>query len=681
MRYVLAIAVALAAVVVPVLAQEEPAELPVTRIVLFRSGVGYFEHSGQVEGNARARLGFKEAQINDVLKSMILMDLDGGSIGAVTYPAKEPLQRALESFGIDLSGNPGLAEILRQVRGAVVTVQAPDKLTGKVLGVETRQKRIIEGGATTIVTETVLNIVTPTGVKAIPTDSIHLIQLQDEDLQAELNKALDLLIDSRDMDHKPVDVAFNGEGERRVRLGYIVEAPVWKTSYRLDLSGEDAQLQGWAIVENTTDADWQNVELSLVSGRPVSFVMDLYTPLFAPRPVVEPELYANLMPRKYAEGFAEREKEAMEFDDERKSEAQGLRRGRAADRAAYAPEMARAATNAARDLSLAAGVAAAAATQEAGELFRFDIEKPVTLARRGSAMLPIVAQAVKAEKVSIYNQSVDSKHPMNGAYITNNTGVKLPGGPITVFDDATYAGDAQVDTLVPGDERLISYALDLNVSVDPSQRSTSDIVSGRIVDGVLHLRREHRYSHTYKLKNKAGEERQVIVEHPFNAGRELVQPEKFAEKTESLYRFRVPVEEDATEDFVVEERQVVGETVALIGQSPDRLVYYVRQGKLSQQVRDAIDKLAGMKREQASLEADLNQAQSRLKAIVDGQERLRRNLQTVGQGSELGRRYLAKLGEEEDEIEKLQTQIADLEDKVSAKQEEIANYLKDLDLD
>ena len=126
-------------------------------------------------------------------------------------------------------------------------------------------------------------------------------------MQEELDRALAAVAGARDQDKKPVDIRFNGQGDRHVRLGYVVETPIWKASYRLVLPGKDAKdkqgmLQGWAIVDNQTDNDWKDVRLSLVNGRPISFIQDLYQPLYVPRPTVVPELYASLRPQEYDDG-------------------------------------------------------------------------------------------------------------------------------------------------------------------------------------------------------------------------------------------------------------------------------------------------------------------------------------------------------------------------------------------
>ncbi|MCD4699087.1 MAG: DUF4139 domain-containing protein, partial [Phycisphaerae bacterium] len=263
--------VACMAMATPAWAAEETT-MPVTKVTAFSSGVAYFEHNGEVVGDTEVLLKFKVAQINDVLKSLVAMDLsDGkGSVTGVSYASRDPISRALKSFGIDISGDPTLGQLLRQIRGATVVISAPSKITGKILGVETKTKQILPSN--TLIRQEILNLRTPGGIKSIPLDSISDLALADEKLNSELNKALALLVESRDSNRKPVKINFTGDGKRPVRIGYINEAPVWKTSYRLVLGGQKkdkAFMQGWAIVENTSDFDWEKVNLTLVSGRPI----------------------------------------------------------------------------------------------------------------------------------------------------------------------------------------------------------------------------------------------------------------------------------------------------------------------------------------------------------------------------------------------------------------------------
>jgi len=462
-----------------------PVEVPVRKVLLFSSGVGYFEHFGSVTGHSSTELRFKTAQINDVLKSLVLQDLDGGQVDSVVYPSQDPVAKTLSSFQVDLSGNPSLAELLQQLRGSNVRVTIhAEQIDGTILGLEKRQRLVDENLKP--VDMWVLNLIAGASVRAVPLDEVQRLELVDAQLQEELHKALQALAQARDQAKKPVLITFRGDGQRRVRLGYVVETPIWKTSYRLILPEqptEPAKLQGWAIVENQTESDWHDVQLSLVSGRPISFVQELYAPLYIPRPIVKPELYTSLRPQTYEAGSE------PPASPERAAQAPAPPLpGKM--RVLAAPPPAREELQKEEAFDPTAGVIAAASVGEIGELFHYTVGH-VSLPRQRSAMIPIVTAAIESERVSIYNRKVLARHPLNGVRLRNTTDNHLLQGPITVLDGNAYAGDARLDNLPSGQQRLISYAIDLQVLANTAnRREESTIQTAKIVKGVLHLTRK-----------------------------------------------------------------------------------------------------------------------------------------------------------------------------------------------
>src|SRR5262245_37411596 len=289
--------------------------LPISQVVLFSSGAGYFQRGGRVEGTQRVDLSFPVQDVNDLIKSMTLRDLDGGHVSAVTYDSNVPVERTLQSFAINLTTNPSFAQILNQARGEKVEVvlqQAnstqPGTLTGSIIGVETKQQAVDKA----VVNVEVLNLWCADGMRSLKLSEVQRVRFLNALMDSEFKKALETLALGHDSQKKTVSLGFAGEGKRQVKVGYVVENPVWKTSYRLVLdkpeknNGKEGQkahkpyLQGWAVVENTTDEDWSGVRMALISGRPISFKMNLYDALFVQRPVVEPELYASLRPPSYS---------------------------------------------------------------------------------------------------------------------------------------------------------------------------------------------------------------------------------------------------------------------------------------------------------------------------------------------------------------------------------------------
>ncbi|MBM4031279.1 MAG: DUF4139 domain-containing protein [Planctomycetes bacterium] len=675
------------------------AAVPVTKVTAFSSGVAYFEHNGKVTGSAEVQLKFKTTGMSDMLKSLVVLDLGDGTVGSVNYASSEPLTRALRSFGIDISGAPTLAQLLQQIRGAEVAVMAPEKLTGKILGVEVKTRHILPSN--TIVQEHLLSLLTAEGMKSVPIETIRSIALTNEKLNTELNKALALLVESRDTESRAVQINFVGEGDRPVRIGYITEAPVWKTSYRLVLSDEkkeEATLQGWAIVENTSDYDWEKVDLTLVAGRPISFVEDLYTPLYLDRPVVQTERYASLRPRTYEEGIkadknvlalkAEREEADMALAEdaqggEGRRAATRFRANRALAAAPGAPPAAKSMEQLERAAAAALdrGVSAVASAQAIGELFSYHIKTPVTLPRRKSAMLPIVNQAVKAKKLSIYNPGTLPTNPLNGVWLTNSTPSSLLAGPVTVFDAGTYAGDAQIGNFPPGDKRLLSYAIDLKATIDPTATSSQRIVSASIVRGVLNIKRRNEFVQTYMIKNKAEQEKVVLIEHPFQADRELLGPKEFAEKTPQFYRFEVKVPGAKTGQFPVKEQRFDPQTIAILPCDVGQLQSFTSSGEIPEKVRTALAEAIKRKSALAVAERELNELQQRIQTLRREQADTRENMKAVERSSQAYQRFEKKLLDSETQIETLQKQLEDKRAGVQNTRKDLEDYLNQLNIE
>jgi hypothetical protein len=635
----------------------------VRHVVLFSSGVGYFEHAGTIAGNVNTELRFKTNQINDILKSLVLEDY-AGTVSAVVYPSQDPLSKTLRSFQVNITGNPTLAELLIQLRGARLTVTSlGERIAGTILGVERKQKPV--GEKAQPIDVWVLNLISGASIRAVGLDDVQNIELEDVQLQEELNKALLAVTQARDQDKKPVSINFRGAGERQVRLGYVVETPVWKTSYRLILprAGEKPKLQGWAILENQTDSDWNNISLSLVSGRPISFIAELYQPLYVPRPVVQPELFASLRPQTYDAGL-DKDQPAEQFAEnkEKQRKIEALRRAPSSaakilGRLEASQEESVAGNPPLRGIDAAAGIASVASAGKMGELFQYTIAN-VSLPRQRSAMLPIVTDEIEADRVSIYNQSVLPKNPLYGALIKNMTGKHLLQGPITVMDDHSYAGDAQIDNLPPGQERLISYGIDLELRVNAAnRRQHSAIQTGRLVKGVLQLTRKQAVTQEYFLENKSQQTKNVIVEHAFQSGWKLVDSPKPVETTESLYRFRDSIPAGKSRTLTVNEETVQGETIAVLPADLGQLEAYSRSGEIPAAVREALIKTMGLKSALLDSQRQIQQKQKELSEISQEQKRIRDNMNTVVQNSQYYTRLLGKLNDQESRIEKLQSEM------------------------
>jgi hypothetical protein len=706
---------------VPAVAQPKPgaAELPISRVVLFSSGVGYYQRDGQVDGSARIDLQFATSNINDLLKRLVLQDQGGGQISTVSYDNRDPLDKTLKSFALDLTSNPSLGDLLNQARGERLEVTRyrehgiqgeQETLTGVIVGVEKHKQPV---GKDQVVETQQLNLLTEDGLQGVALARVAKVRLLRPELEQEFRKALAALATGHDKQKKTVTLNFLGNGKRAVRVGYVMESPIWKTSYRLSLDDNKAFLQGWAVVENTTDEDWNRVQLGLISGRPISFQMDLYQPLYLPRPVVEPELFASLRPQTYSGNLEEQrraegrdQRGAMRGDSLGRSRFPGLgglpgggagfggggqtlgRNGTPPPAAAPVPGAEREALGEeegkAKDspLNLGQGVASAALATELGEYFQYQIEHPVSLARQKSALIPIVNGPVEAAKVSIYNEAVQPKFPLLGLRFKNTTGLHLMQGPVTVFENNSYAGDARVSDLQPGETRLVSYAVDLGTEVQAETPNPADnLVAVKIFKGILHATRKVRQARTYTVKNRSEHERTVLIEHPYHADWHLLKPDKPAERSRDVYRFEVKAEPNKPVKLDVAQEQQRVDQIGLTNLDDNGVRVYLRATALSPAVKTALETALKLRAQMAETHRSIGGEQQRLQLIEQDQNRMRQNMARLPQTSEAYKRYLKKFDEQESEIEQLQARITKLRETVEAQQRDFEAFLLNLNVE
>jgi hypothetical protein len=665
-------------------AVETDASVPLSTLVLFTSGVGYFQHDGTVDGNAKMELTFSADQINDLLKSLVLRDLDGGSISSVTYSSRDPITRTLKSFSIDLTSNPTLAGLLAQTRGEAVTVTlgSGTAQNGTIIGVESRQVVVSAGagGAKGDVMADFLTLNTAAGVTSVALSDVQGIRFVRKEVQDDLASALQVLSSSHGVEKKKVVLHFSGTGKRRVRIGYLLETPVWKTTYRLVLGDAASHLlQGWALVENTSDNDWRSVALTLVSGRPITFVMDLYQPLYIQRPEVQLELYQSLRPKtnQLAMDTGASADEAMSEEAAPSPAAAPAPMAKAS----MASRGAAATLPPGQPFSVSQGVTAAATGGQVGELFQYVIDKAVSLSRQQSAMLPILNQQVSGDRYSLFNESTDPTHPLNAVKLKNSSALHLMQGPITVFDGGTYAGDAQITDLAPGAEQLVSYALDLDTEIQAAPgASPTTLVSVRISRGIFLSTIKAQQERDYTIKNNGTKNRTVLIEHPYQPEWTLTSPKEALERTRDSYRFAVPVAGGKSTMLPVVQTRTVEQSVALSNLGYDQVSLYIKNPVVTPAVKAALQKLASMQTAAASTSAQRAAKESRVAEISTDQSRIRANMDRLSQSSDLFKRYVKTLSDEEDELVKLREDIAKLRDLEASQARDIAAYIQGLDV-
>jgi hypothetical protein len=688
----------------------KPADVPVTRVVLFSSGVGYFEHNGAVNGSATSDLRFETAQINDVLKSLVVYDRGGGHVTTITYPANDPVNRTLRSFEVNLSGDPPLADILKQMRGAAISVNLPEGVAkGVILGVEQKDKIVGRGDAEKAVKVWIVNIVNDAGIRAVPLDDVRNLDILDDKIKKEMNQALAALAQARDQSKKTVTVHFDGTGRRDVGMGYLVETPVWKTTYRLMLpdpkSTNNGELQAWAIVENQTDNDWQNVTLSLVGGRPISFIELLYQPLYISRPVVSPTIIGSIMPQTYDNGILTPsplsginvQAPRINMQNIVTSFNQTTAGGLFSNTGGYGgggyggggyggmPGVAAAGTGGAGDpagnpmADFTQGVAAIAEATKIGEMFHFTVDK-VSLPRQQSSMIPIVAEAVKFDRLSIYSPTVSTKYALRGVRLFNGTGKYLLGGPVTVMDTVkeghSYAGDAKIEDIPPGQSRLVSFAIDQDLTIQSAPDLGDEaLLTGSIVKGTLWLKYRSQNTREYTLQNKADSEKTIILEHPRVDDFTLIEPKTSVEKTDRVYRIEAKVKAGETKTLKVVLERTRSERMELVNVQDKPLLFYVKQGDIPAKVRDVLQTVMTKRGAIADLERQINKAGAERAQILQEQANIRENLKVLPAGPSQDA-AVKDLTAHDDDLKAANKQIKTLQDSLESARSDLNKFLE-----
>jgi hypothetical protein len=644
-------------------------ELPVRHVVLFTNGVGYFEHAGTVVGTQEVELPVAPEHMDDLLQSLVVQDLGGGRIEAVRYGARDPLDRLLASYALDLSTDPTLEQILAQARGEAVRVEVDETVRGTIVNVE----RVTVPDAAPRV---LLTLSTATGLRRLALDEVREVAFERSALQAEFEAALAAIARYRGGDASTVRLRFVGEGEREVRVAYVREMPVWKPSYRLALgSAGEAELQGWAILDNPTALDLDDVSVWFVAGQPLSFVASLFEPVYVERPRVGPTVAKGFVPPTDAGQFAP-----------------------AAGRAVAAPSPAMMADAFAEMAAPSArapgegfadgfggGVEAAAEGVAGGATFAYRVAQPVSVGRFESAMIPIVVADIEAHAVSFFDARVLPAHPLRAVRLVNETGLHLAAGPVTLFDEGGFAGQAMMADVVPGDSRVLTYAVDLDVAADVSSATEPEqVVAASLRGGVLESTWRTRITTRYRLEARGEAERFVVVEHPKRAGFAVVSPDAPTE-TPGAWRFGVALgapgagdptvathlacEDEACVLEVVMER-LDGRRIALTNLGGDQLAFYLENVELTDADREALTAVLEVQRRLADIDRSIVVLETQVNEVFRDQNRIRDNMGVLDRNSALYRRYLADLEAQENQLRDLRARIASLRDARAAAERE-----------
>jgi hypothetical protein len=768
--------------------------LPIRRVILYSNGVAYIERRGTVSGHAEISLSFKQSQVDDVLKSMVVLDLGQGRIGAVSYNSSAPPATRLAEIPFSISSSAegsltsGLSGVLSQLQGARVVVSTANRTaTGSILTVEERKTQI-DADKPPAVTRSLVIASDKGELVGFDLNEVRSVQLVDEGTRRDIAQFANASASARRRDAKTIVVTSDGGASREMVVSYTIAAPIWKTTYRavLDQSGKPF-FQGWALVDNVSDEDWTDIQLSLVSGTPVSFIQPIQNPFYRYRPIVPMPEDLNLKPQVYEPKEGNPELGALSgtitdangavirnvkveirntttnqsyqvmTDDEGRYNVSGLPPGTftlTAEASGFSRMQANdlrvnAGTGSKFDATLEVGAATATVTvtgeadamantpmnsrglsslsylrgtkdpgnnftiaglgatrrsvaqvitegdsgvqteangAEVGDLFEYRIEQPVTVPRDRSALIPILQTRMEGERVSIFDESAHGGRPLGGMLLKNNSPLTLEGGSITVIDGDAYAGEALMERLKPGEERLISFSLDLGTLVSAkSKADRSPVFLVKALNGVFQAHYYETSAKTYTLTNQTDKPRVVFVQHPMRQGWKLsdkgLKPDS---QTANSYRFRVSLKAHETIALPVNERRELMDTYDLASFGREQLELFVRLSYVDEVARVTLEKIIALKDRLAAADTQLRAIDRETLEIGQDQQRLRDNIKALtatAEARQLITRYIAKAGEQETRLEQLtKDKQAAARERISL-QEELAKLIRGLTVD
>ncbi len=729
------------------------AELPIDQLFLYKNGMAYVVRNGQI--SQPITLSFHRDDLNDILKNLIAWNPQTGVPYPLGYSTAIPGDRLLQRFPFDLRGG-GLAAFLYQMKGAELQISLGNRnVTGKLLGVEAADRG---GRPQEQFTDNRVTLLAGDGqMRNFWLSEVDVLRFQDSQLNQQMQDYLQIVRETSGQTGADVTIQPT-PGSGPIRVAYVQQFPVWKTSYRLEL-GQTDRLQGWVQIDNPTGEAWQDVELTLVSGSPVSFVMDLYPPLYASRQRVPVPNRQVVGPVAY-EGAVQtgrtptepntiygtiRDESGVELPGvsvEASSTRGGVDREASTDFSGYyqvaslepgtyqlqfslpgfsivrqrasLPPGGKVRVDAvlplgtvsevvelesvgksslgrfAAEESMAMAAPAAppppaprlqlaeAESAQVEDYFEYRFPFPVTLQHRDSALLPFLSREIEAETVSVFNSANHATHPYNSVRLENSSGVPLEPGPVTVFQEGRYAGEAVLEYLNRGAQGLISYGLDYETAIaSRSSMRPEEVVRLIIQSGVARFFKESLKTTDYQLKSSAQRPKSIIIEHPLDPSLTLKSPDP-KETTPSFYRFQVELQPNQEIQFPVQEIVSSQSSLALRRLDRREFLVYFSNLNLPADLKAKLEEIVQATTELNQLQQERNGLQRRYDLVSTDQTRIRENLSALGKTSgekQLTDRYIRQLQAQEDELDRLKQQREELQGRIQEKEAELDRLL------
>lgn len=635
-------------------------DLQLTRVVLYKIGVGFFEKKGKVKLPAEkaVELLFKNTNMNDLLKTFAIFRVNGDAIvTGVSYPGQDTNQsKMLQDSLIKLPDENTFHSLLSQLRGVEVLIGLAGQDTkGTIVGTQTRVESV-SNKSPAIIEEVYLILKKPEGtIKHIRVKEIERLKILDPLVHNDFKFFIDVIKSSKGDKTRNVVIYFDGKTESEFVINALQEFPSWKCSYRLFMFKEEEPakesqtakpsqsvqiiLQSWAIIDNVLNEDWEKIRLTLVSGLPISFNYDSYSPLWISRPTIERaqklEVNVNQIPSiggKFIEEPGPTSKETQAGDIH----------------------------------SLVNSIMTK--TDAKGSGFEYKIPMPVNVKRNQSSLIPLLQSKLSANLVSVYNENVDKIRPMRTLEFKNETNFVLETGPISIFNENIFEGEAVLPFMEKDEQQRIPYSVDQGIEVHKKIDSETLEIHEIQTGSTLYCYRWIDKTTVYKIKNIAEESKILIVEHAKESDFKLYKPEKADEESRNYYRFRIELGPSEAKDFELKERRKITEYKEFDYVNRAILESWMKMKLITQKIYDELLKYIELVERRTQCYTEINQINERKNSISQEQARIRQNMDVLGTTNSeksLQSRYVKKFDVTESEIDEMDEKITKLQAEIS----------------
>jgi len=651
--------------------------IKLTDVVLYKNGLGFFQKSGNVTDNESFQITTKDSQINDILSSLYVIDLNKGKISSINYDINK---NRIEDILIKLPKNNSLSEILKELQGAEVNIVSTEgDCAGIIIGLEPVNETF---NNSTIMKDHKLIIIDKTDtIIPVLISSISSYKIMNKNLREDISKLLKYNLDSKYKHRKNINIATEGEGNRKIMLGYLLNVPVWKTTYRIILnnkSSKDNFIQGYAIAENTTEEDWTDVNISFVAGNPLSFIIDLAKPVYITRPSVPIPglnfLNADWSKTLSTEVLTKSVRNTRNYA--RKASPQMMDM---AFEAGAPPSFKNEFDNINSYISSSSG--AETEKEKIGEMFAYAVKSPTSINSGESALIPIITEKINGNQIFYYDKSF-SKNVTKAFVFNNDSKITFDAGPITFYQNNQCLGESMLNhVLLPNNMEILPYSIAESITIHPVVSSKrSDYIKGKIVNGLLTLTYTQFINTKWSITNKTNKESVLWLVQPSTHSFKLTKPVKLNAKIKDKYRFEIDLKPSQQTEFNVEEQRISFEKVSLINSSTTSLLTYSNRSFISEKDRKFLKELSTILKDKSVQQRIITDCSKQITVKSNEENRLRKNIKMLnnrGTAKEqrLRSKWIDRVADIEEEIMNVNNKIQEARNKVDLLEKEVSDKI------